>query len=527
LIRFLQTLAGVIPLIMLCFRDWLSVGSSSLGSDPVNVKMLDMVMSPIVTRDVISAAIDGSLTGSDYSEQLMLQFAGFSEVFIVIAMMFAASILLAFCTMLTCVFTTLRSSLGYFAFGLSMATPLVLFGTILSVNHLFEDTLIEPARFELLERIPLLNIFSPIHLAILASFVALIYCVHFPLLTDDTHRRSTKSTRAITYFAPVKGEGVREGARKILFTAATCCFLFFGTEVAITEYDKWVGDRIKSEYDLPPESDVDIEHPDFDELPRDPELPPRFHLESWRANNDTIGYIRIGDTPIRYPVVQAADNNFYLGHNFEGERSRGGWIFAEHRNRFEGRNISQNTVLFGHSGASRNAYFTLIPQYFETAVTRGNTLSFYRENPIIEFNTLYERMQWKVFAVVLFNTIPSQGEVVDYWTSAVHDFTEDEFHEFIIDIMDRSVLHTTADIQYGDHILTLSTCYFPFGRPAQTRSVVFARRLRPGETANSFDVDAATFNSQAYYGNFKLAADKWQAGQRGVWDRERYLTSYR
>jgi sortase B len=227
---------------------------------------------------------------------------------------------------------------------------------------------------------------------------------------------------------------------------------------------------------------------------------------------------------LEYPVVQTDDNNFYLRRDFERNQSVGGWPFADYRNSFNGTDISTNTVLYGHSGARRNAYFTLLPEYFKT--TRNNSLSFYRQNPIIEFDTLFEQMQWKVFAVVLFNTQSELGTVVPYWRQ--HDFDDaDAFHDFIIDIMDRSVLHTDTDIQYGDHILTLSTCHFHFGRStASTRVAIFARRLRPGETAASFDIDAAYRNRQPYYGDFRMAANAFGTGQRGVWDRERYLLSY-
>ena len=61
--------------------------------------------------------------------------------------------------------------------------------------------------------------------------------------------------------------------------------------------------------------------------------------------------------------------------------------------------------------------------------------------------------------------------------------------------MDRSVLWTDVDLTYGDSILTLSTCYYPFGKEnADTRCAVFARKVRPGESPE-VDVSKAVVNN--------------------------------
>ena len=41
-------------------------------------------------------------------------------------------------------------------------------------------------------------------------------------------------------------------------------------------------------------------------------------------NSDCVGWIQIPGTDINYPVVQAADNEFYLTHNFNRETAA--WI---------------------------------------------------------------------------------------------------------------------------------------------------------------------------------------------------------
>ncbi|MCL1788928.1 MAG: class B sortase [Oscillospiraceae bacterium] len=210
-------------------------------------------------------------------------------------------------------------------------------------------------------------------------------------------------------------------------------------------------------------------------------------------NPDTVGYIRIGTTKINYPVVQTDNNEFYLDRDFNKNASKGGWIFADYRNKFDdelalSENISDNTILYGHN-ITTGSFFSALTGYYRD--TMNGTLDFYKENPVIEFDTLYEKAEWKVFACTLFNTQEEYGEVINYWD--FRDFAEeDEFQDYIKTITDRSVLSTDVDIEYGDKLLTLSTCYWPYTN-IDTRLVVFARKVRDGERSE-VNVGKAFYN---------------------------------
>lgn len=64
-------------------------------------------------------------------------------------------------------------------------------------------------------------------------------------------------------------------------------------------------------------------------------------------NPDTIGWIRIPDTNIDYPIVQGTDNEFYLNHDFNGNESVAGSIYLDFES--QGDFVGRNNVLYGHN----------------------------------------------------------------------------------------------------------------------------------------------------------------------------------
>ena len=49
-----------------------------------------------------------------------------------------------------------------------------------------------------------------------------------------------------------------------------------------------------------------------------------------KINSQTVAWITVPGADISYPVVQAADDEYYLKHNFRGEEDLFGCIFLEH-----------------------------------------------------------------------------------------------------------------------------------------------------------------------------------------------------
>lgn len=199
-----------------------------------------------------------------------------------------------------------------------------------------------------------------------------------------------------------------------------------------------------------------------------------------KINKDIIGWIKIENTPIDYPVLESAN---YLYKNYKGEYSRYGSIFTDNSSKLE--NNPQNIILHGHH-MNNGSMFASICDFAD--------LTFYKANPTFKFDTIYEKGNWKIISVFKTNTDPAHGEVFDYFIS---DFgnSKDNFLEYIYQVRLRSIIDTPVDINEDDKIVTLSTCSYEL---KDFRTVVIARKVRENEDEN-VDTSQAKYNAKVLY----------------------------
>ncbi|MCL1903674.1 MAG: class B sortase [Oscillospiraceae bacterium] len=246
------------------------------------------------------------------------------------------------------------------------------------------------------------------------------------------------------------------------------------------------------------------------------------YLEWWEKNNDVVGWIRLGDTRINYPIMQGNDNDYYMLHDFDGNVDLyESCITADYRVKFNRLETSDNILIYGHNSA-KNTYFAALSNYYRSTV--DGTLSYYKKYPVVNIDTMYEKAEWKIFACVLMNTKEKYGEVFRYW-DYIGFKNEDKFYDYILKIMDRSVLFTDVDIEYGDKIATLSTCLYPYGEDVDSRCVVFARKVREGESAE-VDLEKAKHNTGVLRFKYEsqVIGDSWNGR---VWNTKKYLKGYK
>lgn len=169
--------------------------------------------------------------------------------------------------------------------------------------------------------------------------------------------------------------------------------------------------------------------------------------EIYAQNPNLVGWIRIDGSKLDNPVMQTPnDPNYYLDHDFYGNSSAWGAIYA--REECDINAPSDNITLYGHNMRD-GSMFAVANDY-----TRKET---WEENPLIFFDTLYEYHVYKIFAV--FKTSANLGEGFTYH-NMIEAGSKEEFDAFISKCKELSFYDTGITPQYGDKTICLSTCEY-------------------------------------------------------------------
>lgn len=160
------------------------------------------------------------------------------------------------------------------------------------------------------------------------------------------------------------------------------------------------------------------------------------------VNPDTIGWLKVNNTNINYPVVQAINNDYYLKHNFNLEEDNNGWVFLNYKNSYK--ELDDNTIFFAHNRYHSGIMFG----------TLQNTLksNWYKnpDNLIINFKTLYKNYEFKIFSIYKIKLTS------DYLST---DFVNNDAKlKFLNKLKQRSIYNFNYNPNPEDKIITLSTC---------------------------------------------------------------------
>ncbi|MGN1412326.1 MAG: class B sortase [Oscillospiraceae bacterium] len=192
--------------------------------------------------------------------------------------------------------------------------------------------------------------------------------------------------------------------------------------------------------------------------------------ENVSADADIRGWVYIANTNINYPFTQADDNQYYLEHDIYGNYDGNGAIFMDWKNNFDDFGQQSDLLtLYGHN-MSDGSMFSNLKKY-------RNDYSFYDTNPIIEISSTYTVSYYKIFACLICSG--TGGSDFEFWK--YNDLSDPNvFNDYVGTARYKSIFNTAVDVQYGDKILTLSTCNSG-SSSNNDRLLVVARKLRDGE----------------------------------------------
>ena len=183
----------------------------------------------------------------------------------------------------------------------------------------------------------------------------------------------------------------------------------------------------------------------------------------YSKNKRLIGWLKIDDTNIDYPVMQTENNEYYLDHNFNQEYDKNGSLFLDCDCNVYPR--STNMIIYGHHLKS-GSMFGNLQQYAKESY--GN------KHSVIEFDTIYEKATYQVMYVFR-SQVYNEDDVVFKYYQFIEANSEEEFNFYMKEMASMSLYDTGVTANFGDSLLTLSTC-----DSSQTdgRFVVVAKRIK-------------------------------------------------
>lgn len=177
-------------------------------------------------------------------------------------------------------------------------------------------------------------------------------------------------------------------------------------------------------------------------------------------NPDFVGWLTIEGTPLDYPVVQRpSDPDFYLEHDFDGQYSKYGVPYLDANCTLD----SENLVIYGHN-MKTGTMFGYLTEYASQDA--------YAEHPLIRLDTLQGGGDFQIFGSF---SIDVEEEPLFLYNTYIQ-LDETAFEEFVRQVKERSDVDSSITPQYGDQLLTLSTCEYS---STNGRYVVCARRIIP------------------------------------------------
>ena len=179
-------------------------------------------------------------------------------------------------------------------------------------------------------------------------------------------------------------------------------------------------------------------------------------------NKDLIGWLKIADINIDYPVMQTNDNAYYLDHNFENKYDKNGCLFLDYQCDVINRNT--NLIIYGHNMQSGKMFGSL-SKYSDEA--------YYKEHPKFEFDTIYEKGAYEI-VYVFRSKIYNEDAVVFKYYQFLDVQSEKEFDSNMAEMAKISLYDTGITPEYGDELLTLSTCDY---QENNGRFVIVARKI--------------------------------------------------
>ena len=164
-------------------------------------------------------------------------------------------------------------------------------------------------------------------------------------------------------------------------------------------------------------------------------------------NADMVGWIQIEGTNIDYPVMQTPANpNYYLHHDFEKNYTDYGCPFAQVNCDVQA--PSDNVILYGHNMKDGSMFADL---------AKYRSKDFWQDHKTVWFDTAVGGYAYEIFAVIHTTVQADAADAFPFYLF-VDASSPEEFADYVSACKARALYDTGIFAEYGDKLLTLSTC---------------------------------------------------------------------
>ena len=164
-------------------------------------------------------------------------------------------------------------------------------------------------------------------------------------------------------------------------------------------------------------------------------------------NSDMVGWIRIDGTDIDYPVVQRVDEpNYYLKHDFAGRYTDYGCPFMQAD--CDALAPSDNLIIYGHNMKDGSMFADL---------AKYGSKDFWQSHKTVWFDTELGSSAYEIFAVIHTTVQADDADAFPFYRF-VNAASPEDFAGYVSACQARALYDTGISAEYGDKLLTLSTC---------------------------------------------------------------------
>lgn len=182
------------------------------------------------------------------------------------------------------------------------------------------------------------------------------------------------------------------------------------------------------------------------ETASEPEKQASYQNLYWE-NTDMVGWILIEDTNIDYPVMQTpADPTYYLKHDFEKNYTDYGCPFMQAN--CDALAPSDNLIIYGHNMKDGSMFADL---------AKYRSKDFWQTHKTVWFDTELGSSAYEIFAVIHTTVQADDADAFPFYRF-VDAAAPEDFADYVSACQARALYDTGISAEYGDKLLTLSTC---------------------------------------------------------------------